>query len=473
MLGLPPHAPELRTYRDCLAKIGGAVEKLSTAELEAINTKYKQAGAPVLTKEEFLNTPHGRVMKSLPPFTVQRIPGSATRPIAFPATPSSSRQILEGIKVLELCRVIAGPTIGRSLAALGASVLKISSPRLPDVTFFQVDVNTGKHAAWLDLRDPGDRAAFEVLLDEADVVIDGYRPGVLAKYGCSPEALAARAARRQRGAGGRGFVYVAEDCFGGTGEPGAEWAHRAGWQQIADCVTGVAWEQGRFMDSGNDNGNGGGDGVNDEVEPIVPPFPMSDYGTGCLGSVAALAGLHRRATEGGSWACRTSLLQYDLFLLSLGAYEPAVFDALRAAHGGDNNGGGGFLSPPGLRHDDSVDVVSARALRSIRRLHPSLFDADAMMHRAASPGFRMMTTSPAAATEAAAGPENQEGGGRGGGGGRGSGWRRADGDDPVVTWPREAVAVEGWSIGHVRPSRANGSDRPEFGDWERDESLLD
>ncbi|TDZ41528.1 hypothetical protein CTRI78_v009569 [Colletotrichum trifolii] len=68
---------------------------------------------------------------------------------------------------------------------------------------------------------------------------------------------------------GRGIVYVSENCFGHRGE----WSARPGWQQqIADCVSGVAWEQGRFM------------GLD---EPVVPPFPMSDYGTGCLGAVAA------------------------------------------------------------------------------------------------------------------------------------------------------------------------------------------
>ncbi|RYP45922.1 hypothetical protein DL768_007790 [Monosporascus sp. mg162] len=411
MLGLPTNIPEPHDYRACLDMIGSAVQKLTPAELEARNAETKQAGAPALTKQEFLDTPHGKVMASLPPFTVKRIEGSDTAPVPFPAVSLPSRKkrrVLEGIKVLELCRVIAGPAIGRSLAALGASVLKINSPRLPDITFFQVDVNTGKHTAWIDLTDPGDRAVFESLLEEADVVIDGYRPGVLSKYGCDPEALARRAARR-----GKGIVYVAEDCFGGTAEPGAAWAHRPGWQQIADCVSGVAWEQGRFM------------GLD---EPVVPPFPMSDYGTGCLGSVAALSGLHRRASEGGSWACRTSLLQYDLFLLSLGAHDDGVQARLRATHDP------AFFA---LRHDDSVDVVGATALESMRRLHPALFDAARTMHSGLSSGF---------------GP----------------------GPDPVVvTWPREAVRVEGCAIGHVRVSRRNGNDEPAWGEWETDERWLD
>ena len=506
MLGLPPYAPELTDYRACLDRIGAAVKRLTPAELEARNAEHRQAGAPALTRDEFLATPHGRAVASLPPFTVRRVDEGdvgadsatvATPPIPFPAASSwpqttangngdgnsngkRPRQILEGIKVLELCRVIAGPTIGRSLAALGASVLRVGSPRLPDVSFFQADVNAGKHAAWLDLRREGDgdgdgdgdgegddRARLDALIDEADVVIDGYRPGALARWGCGPADLARRARRR-----GRGVVYVAEDCFGGSGmdmhvdldgdgAAAPEWSHRPGWQQIADCVTGVAWEQGRFMSEkttttsacAEDEDASSNIDVDDataqatnaeeaeaeaEAEPIVPPFPMSDYGTGCLGSAAALAGLFRRAESGGSWACRTSLAQYDLYLQSLGAYPRGTRAALRRAHDP------AFFR---LRHDDSVDVVSAAALASVRRLFPALFDGKAMMHSAPSGGFFRK------------------------GGAAGEGGEEKE-KEVVVTWPREAVRVEGWKIGHVRPSRANGYDPPEFGDWERDESLL-
>lgn len=482
MLGLPPTPPPTTTadggdddYRACLATIGAAVRRLTPAELEARNARLRQAGAPALTRDEFLATPHGRAVASLPPFTVKRIdpPGTSTTPtpaIAFPAAagiPAGKRpqqQILEGIKVLELCRVIAGPTIGRSLAALGASVLRIGSPHVPDVSFFAADVNVGKHSAWVDLTTSTGRAKLDALLDDADVVIDGYRPGALAKWGCAPDELARRAEQRRRG-----FVYVAEDCFGGSGtqvERQAPWAHRPGWQQIADCVTGVAWEQGRFMaespyttststsTSNPDSASSPGSNSRDP-EPVVPPFPMSDYGTGCLGSIAALTGLYRRATEGGSWACRTSLVQYDLFLQSLGAYPASTQRMLRRAHDP------AFFA---LRHDDSVDVVSAAALRSVRRLVPALFDRQGdMMRSAPSQGFCVPSLSP-------------------GGGGEEQREREkmamAKRQTVLVTWPREAVRVEGWRIGHVRPARANGYDAPAFDgdddeDWERDESLLD
>lgn len=148
-------------------------------------------------------------------------------PTPFPNC-SGGKRILEGVKVLELCRIIAGPTVTRILAEYGADVLKITSPNLSDVPFFQVDGNMGKHAADLDLKTEEGRRQFEELLADVDVFVDGYRPGALEKLGYGPNALAALGEKR-----GKGIVYVNENCFGYEGE----WAGRPGWQQIADCVS--------------------------------------------------------------------------------------------------------------------------------------------------------------------------------------------------------------------------------------------
>jgi crotonobetainyl-CoA:carnitine CoA-transferase CaiB-like acyl-CoA transferase len=147
-----------------------------------------------------------------------------------PTTPlpaTESKQLLSGIKVLELCRIIAGPVVTRILAEYGADVLKVTSPNLSDVPFFQVDGNMGKHAAELDLKSSEGRLKFEALAAEADVVVDGYRPHAIEKLGYGPKFWTKLAQVR-----GKGFVYVNVNCFGYEGP----WAHRPGWQQIADCV---------------------------------------------------------------------------------------------------------------------------------------------------------------------------------------------------------------------------------------------
>ncbi|KAK3380178.1 CoA-transferase family III [Lasiosphaeria ovina] len=396
MIGLPSHNDKLTDYRACINTIEKAVTKLTAKQLEEINAQHAQAGSPVLTWNEFLATPHGKALSSLPPFTVKPVE-TATPAIPFSPTGFATPYALRGIKVIEMCRIIAGPTIGRSLAAHGATVLKVTSQNLPDVPFFQVDVNTGKHTTSLDLRNAADRKTFDDLLSDADVLIDGYRPGCLDRLGYGAESLARLAKVR-----GRGFVYVAEDCFGGTGVSGAEWAGRPGWQQIADCVTGVAWAQGEFM------------GLK---EPVVPPFPMSDYGTGALGCVAAMSGLYRRATQGGSWVCRTSLCQYDVFLMRLGLLDKDEQARLRKEHRS------AFFA---LKHNDSVDEVGKRALESVKIVAPTLF-TEKMMHTAWSTKF-----------------------------------------DAVLRWPREAIKVQGVRVGHVRAARPNGADKPCWEGWEED-----
>lgn len=158
------------------------------------------------------------------PWTVENIE-SGTPKCSLGET--KDNRLLSGIKVLELCRIIAGPTITRILAEYGASVLKVTSPNLSDVPFFQVDGNMGKKATDLDLKTVEGRETFEKLLADVDVVVDGYRPDALEKLGYGPKALSEMATKR-----GKGIVYVNENCFGYVGE----WRDRRGWQQIADCV---------------------------------------------------------------------------------------------------------------------------------------------------------------------------------------------------------------------------------------------
>jgi hypothetical protein len=355
-------------------------------------------GVTCLKWEDFQITEQGQALLQEPPWRVDLLE-SDSPPAPFPfATSSAPRpQILAGIRVVELCRIIAGPAIGRGLAEYGAEVIKITSPNLSDVPFFQVDGNLGKHAAELDLRDPNDRKVFEDLLQSADVVLDGYRPGSLKRLGYGPSQILQLVKDRRRG-----IVYVAEDCFGHVGP----WSSRPGWQQIADCVSGVAWAQGLGM------------GLD---EPVVPPFPMSDYGTGCMGTIAALTGLYQRAKHGGSYLGTTSLCQYDIYLLQLGLYDNTMMAQLRQQHDAD------FFK---LRHNDSVDEVGKRALRTMRRMHPELFDQK-HMQECFSQGF-----------------------------------------GASVRTIRPVVEIEGTWNGFLRSTRPNGFDKPTWDGWEVDDDML-
>ena len=306
MIGLEGSRPDLTDYHECIQIIEDHVRQYTAEQLEEMNSKIRQAGVTCLKWEDFQKSDHGQVLLQQPPWKVETLETETpATPLPFQSSRAPKPQILAGIRVLELCRIIAGPAMGRGLAEYGAEVIKVTSPNLSDVPFFQVDANIGKHTTDLNLKEPKDRAIFEELLQSADVVLDGYRPGSLDRLGYGPQQLLHLAKKR-----GKGFVYVAENCFGHTGP----WASRPGWQQIADCVTGVAWAQGQAM------------GLN---EPVVPPFPMSDYGTGCMGTIAALVGLHRRAKAGGSYLGTTSLCQYDIYLLQLGLYDEHIMAELR------------------------------------------------------------------------------------------------------------------------------------------------
>jgi hypothetical protein len=96
-------------------------------------------------------------------------------------------------------------------------------------------------------------------------------------------------------------------------------------------------------------------------EPVVPPFPISDYGTGCMGAITALIGLYHRAVKGGSWHGKASLLQYDLLLFKAGLLPANIQEDLRSWCGPE------FLS---LRHAHSVDQISGTALRRMRKVFP-------------------------------------------------------------------------------------------------------
>ncbi|PHH62773.1 hypothetical protein CDD81_6665 [Ophiocordyceps australis] len=107
-------------------------------------------------------------------------------------------------------------------------------------------------------------------------------------------------------------------------------------------------------------------------EPVVPPFPISDYGTACMGAIAALAGLLHRARRGGSWHGKVSLLHYDLLLFKAGLLPDAVQRDLRQT-------AGDCLSS--LSHSSSVEQVSGAVLQQLRVLYPDFVDHDRYLDR--------------------------------------------------------------------------------------------
>src|SRR5947208_6597677 len=161
-----------------------AVAKWDALDLEDAILAAKGAGGMVRTMEEWAKHPQAAAIASLPLLEIVKIGASAPEKL-----PEGDRP-LSGIRVLDLTRVLAGPTCARTLAEHGADVLKITAAHLPSLGHQEFDTGHGKLSALLDLRTTGDSETLRGLVREADVFSQGYRPGSLAGRGLSPQELA-------------------------------------------------------------------------------------------------------------------------------------------------------------------------------------------------------------------------------------------------------------------------------------------
>ncbi|KAL0058515.1 hypothetical protein AAF712_014809 [Marasmius tenuissimus] len=200
---------------------------------ELINDQYRQVGTICQSVDEYLSSEQGKANAHVGLYELHHIPHSS-QPPAWWDSPShgtvDSSRPLRGLKVLDLLRIIAAPTISRELAELGASVMRITSPNVPDLEATNFDLGWGKWSAHLDLTDPEARDRLKVLIYESDVVIDGYRPGVMEKWGFGKDDIIRMTKHRAKG-----IIHVRVNCYGWNGPL----AYRSGWQQISDAVSYV------------------------------------------------------------------------------------------------------------------------------------------------------------------------------------------------------------------------------------------
>jgi crotonobetainyl-CoA:carnitine CoA-transferase CaiB-like acyl-CoA transferase len=268
-----------------------AVAGWDALELEEAIIAAKGAGGMVRTMDEWARHPQAAAVASLPLMEIVRIGASSPEPLLAGDRP------LAGIRVLDLTRVLAGPTCARTLAEHGADVLKITAAHLPNIGYQEYDTGHGKLSAHLDLRRPKDLETLRGLVREADVFSQGYRPGALGDRGLSPEALAQLRP---------GIVFVSLCAFSHVGP----WAARRGFDTVVQTVSGITSRQGELLPGA-------------EPGPQFYPVSAIDYLTGYLMAFGAMVALARRAREGGSWLVRISLAQTGRWLVARGEVPEA------------------------------------------------------------------------------------------------------------------------------------------------------
>jgi crotonobetainyl-CoA:carnitine CoA-transferase CaiB-like acyl-CoA transferase len=202
---------------------------------------------------------------------------------------------LDGILVVDLTRALAGPHAGMMLGDLGARVIKVETPGSGDDTrgwgppFVQPDsgdrestyflsTNRNKESVQLDLKDDGDKELLRELVRRADVLLENFRPGTLARLGFGTEVLAELNPR---------LVTLAISGFGHDGPEGG----RAGYDQIAQGEGGLMSLTGPDADS-----------------PQKVGVPIGDLLAGMYGAYGVLAALVERQRTGRGQVVRTSLL---------------------------------------------------------------------------------------------------------------------------------------------------------------------
>lgn len=283
LLGLPTGAD---TPREA---VEAALAGWDALEFEASADALGLVVAAVRSPQEWRAHPQSAAVAALPPVVIERIGASEPR---LGPWGDARRAPLDGLRVLDLTRILAGPVAGRTLAAYGADVLLVNGPHLPNIDAI-ADLSRGKRSALVDLREPAGVECLRALVRGADVVLQGYRPGALAARGFAPADLA-----RLR----PGIVVVSLSAYGDAGP----WAGKRGFDSLVQSATGMNVAEAEAFG---------------EATPRALPLQALDISAGFLLAFGALAALQRQRREGGSWDVHVSLAGVRHWLESLGRVD--------------------------------------------------------------------------------------------------------------------------------------------------------
>ncbi|KAH7268974.1 CoA-transferase family III domain-containing protein [Fusarium redolens] len=342
-IGIDP-SQECSSNDEAYQVIAEHVRKFGAHELEMMYFVQGLCGSICYTPAGWKQTRMAKDLSKHPLINYKQQTHTVPTP-AIPLPVSADKRPLAGIKVVELVRIIAGPVMGTTLAALGADVIRVNCGRLPDFNSLQLTLNAGVRTVDVDLAKDDEVEQLLRLVTDADVFIQGYRPGVIAQKGLSLDNLLEIAGKR-----GKGIVYVEENCYG----PDGPMAQRPGWQQIADAACGCSYVTGRSL--------GHKDGT-----CVLPALPVPDMLTGLIGSIGTMMAIRDRARQGGSYHVFASLMAAAALHLSpeVGLYSPDMVQDCNQKFGWNETG-------PNLFVLELLDVV----LKAWGQAMPKYFGED-------------------------------------------------------------------------------------------------
>ena len=282
LLGLDPAT----ATRDDLASAASTWE---CRKLEQLAAEQGLLIAAARRFDEWDAHPAGQSIARQPLMTLERIGDAAPR---RHSTLQPGQLPLQGIRVIDATRILAGPSCGRALATYGADVMLVNSPGLPNIEMIAT-TSRGKLSAHADLRTEAGRTAMRGLSESCDVFLQSYRPGAMESLGFGPSELAKNHP---------GIVYASLSAYGEQGE----WGQRKGFDSLVQTTMGFALEEAQAAGSS---------------EPKALPVQIFDWATGFLMAFGSAAALVHQCREGGSWHLRVSLAQTAHWLRSLGRVE--------------------------------------------------------------------------------------------------------------------------------------------------------
>lgn len=267
--------------------VQAAVAHRPADEIESAAIEAGGAAATMHDRSEWLASAAGAATAQTPPVAVT---GSRhSDPAAWAAT--WGERPFTGVRVLDLTRVIAGPVCTKFLAAYGADVLRIDPLGFEEVASLLPETTLGKRTTALDLTAMPDRATFEALLADADVLVVGLRPDALAHLGYDDGTLTAL---------NPGLVIASLDAYGWAGP----WRDRRGFDSLVQMSCGIAADG--AMAANRD-------------EPTPLPVQALDHATGWLLAAAIARALTRRLDTSTTIRIHASLVGTANLLYTLSA----------------------------------------------------------------------------------------------------------------------------------------------------------